>query len=272
MRPALLGSQFKALQQHVARKPQDGGALNAYGARPADPNRSSPLKLNPLALAVLLLATGAQAQQEVESQQSQPPQARAVNWNGSRCAVAVPMRPNCAGAPLWPSRLYGREELDKYGDTQLSDVLKRLPGINVQGGALRMRGLGGAFTQILVNGEPAPPGFNLEQISPAQVERVEVSKAPTADQSAQAIAGTVNIILKDAPRVVAEGPAPGSELQPRQACRSTAASPMATARAGWASCCRCSSGNGGSRNETSSERLGRDALGRMAAAPEHRRL
>jgi outer membrane receptor for ferrienterochelin and colicins len=99
-------------------------------------------------------------------------------------------------------QLYGREELDKYGDTQLSDVLKRLPGINVTGGQLRMRGLGGAYTQILVNGEPAPPGFSLDNLNPAQVERLEVTKAPTADQSAQAIAGTLNIILKDAPRVV----------------------------------------------------------------------
>lgn len=99
-------------------------------------------------------------------------------------------------------QLYGREELDKYGDTQLSDVLKRLPGINVSGGQLRMRGLGGAYTQILVNGEPAPPGFSLDNLNPAQVERLEVSKAPTADQSAQAIAGTLNIILKDAPRIV----------------------------------------------------------------------
>lgn len=85
-------------------------------------------------------------------------------------------------------QLYGREELDKYGDTQLSDVLKRLPGINVSGGQLRMRGLGGAYTQILVNGEPAPPGFSLDNLNPAQVERLEVTKAPTADQSAQAIA------------------------------------------------------------------------------------
>jgi iron complex outermembrane receptor protein len=99
-------------------------------------------------------------------------------------------------------QVYGREELDKFGDTQISDVLKRLPGINVSGGQLRMRGLGGAYTQILVNGEPAPPGFSLDNLNPNQVERLEVSKAPTADQSAQAIAGTLNIILKDAPRVV----------------------------------------------------------------------
>ena len=74
----------------------------------------------------------------------------------------------------------GREEIEKQGDATLGEVLKRLPGINVQGGALRMRGLGGAFTQILVNGEPAPPGFSVEQLNPAQVERIEVSKAPTA--------------------------------------------------------------------------------------------
>ncbi|HEX2009999.1 MAG TPA: TonB-dependent receptor [Roseateles sp.] len=97
-------------------------------------------------------------------------------------------------------QIYGREELDKYGDTQLSDVLKRLPGVNVQGGAPRMRGLGAGYTQILINGEPAPPGFSMDNLNPAQVERVEVSKGPTADQSAQAIAGTINIILKDAPR------------------------------------------------------------------------
>ena len=99
-------------------------------------------------------------------------------------------------------QLYGREELDKYGDSQLSDVLKRLPGINVSGGQLRIRGLGGNYTQVLVNGEPAPPGFSLDNLNPNQVERLEVSKAPTADQSAQAIAGTLNIILKDAPRIV----------------------------------------------------------------------
>ncbi len=39
-------------------------------------------------------------------------------------------------------QLYGREELDKYGDTNIGDVLKRLPGVNMQGGAPRKRGLG----------------------------------------------------------------------------------------------------------------------------------
>ena len=98
-------------------------------------------------------------------------------------------------------QVFGREELDKYGDTNVADVLKRLPGVNVSGGAPRMRGLGSGYTLILINGDPAPPGFQLDQLDPKQVERIEVTKGPTADQSAQAVAGAINIILKDAPRV-----------------------------------------------------------------------
>ncbi len=97
-------------------------------------------------------------------------------------------------------QIYGREEIDRFGDTNALDVLRRLPGVNVGAGGPRMRGLGAGYTQILINGDPAPQGFALDQLSPSQIERIEVLRAPTADQSAQAIAGTINIILKDAPR------------------------------------------------------------------------
>ena len=96
--------------------------------------------------------------------------------------------------------VYGREELDKYGDVSVTDVLKRLPGINMQGGNPRFRGLGAGYTLILINGEPAPPGFSLENLSPSQVERIEVTKGPSPEHSAQAVAGTINIILRAAPR------------------------------------------------------------------------
>jgi iron complex outermembrane receptor protein len=98
-------------------------------------------------------------------------------------------------------QVYGREELDKHGDNNVADVLKRLPGITMQGNAPRMRGLGSGYTLILINGDPAPPGFALDQLDPAQVERIEVTKGPTASQSAQAVAGAINIVLKDAPKV-----------------------------------------------------------------------
>jgi outer membrane receptor for ferrienterochelin and colicins len=97
-------------------------------------------------------------------------------------------------------QIYGREELDRYGDTNTMDVLRRLPGVNVDSGGPRMRGLGAGYTQILINGDPAPQGFNLDQLSPSQIERIEVIKAATADQSTQAIAGTINVILKETSR------------------------------------------------------------------------
>ena len=97
-------------------------------------------------------------------------------------------------------QIYGREDLDKYGDTNALDVMRRLPGVSIGSGGPRMRGLGAGYTQILINGDPMPQGFALDQLSPSQIERIEVLRAPTADQSAQAIAGTINIILKEAPR------------------------------------------------------------------------
>ncbi len=99
----------------------------------------------------------------------------------------------------------GREEIDKHGDATLGEVLKRLPGVTVQGapgrgGAIRMRGLGGGYTQILLDGERVPPGFSIEQLTPEQVERIEILRAPTAETGARAIAGTLNIVLREGRR------------------------------------------------------------------------
>ncbi|MDL2356335.1 MAG: TonB-dependent receptor [Pseudomonadota bacterium] len=96
------------------------------------------------------------------------------------------------------------EEIVKYGDTNVVDVLKRLPGITVSGasgrggGEIRMRGLGAGYTQILLNGERAPAGFSLDSLSPDVIERIEVLRAASAEFSTQSIAGTINIILKKA--------------------------------------------------------------------------
>lgn len=96
----------------------------------------------------------------------------------------------------------GREEIEKQGDATLGDVLKRLPGVTVQGapgrgGAIRMRGLGGGYTQILLDGERMPPGFSVDSLTPEQVERIEIFRAPTAETGARAIAGTINIVLRE---------------------------------------------------------------------------
>ncbi|UUZ51928.1 TonB-dependent receptor plug domain-containing protein [Massilia sp. B-10] len=89
-----------------------------------------------------------------------------------------------------------QEELLKYGDSNIFDVLKRAPGVTVIGNSIRMRGLGNGYTQILVNGERPAPGFSLENVPPSQIERIEIVRAATAEFSMQAIAGTINIVLK----------------------------------------------------------------------------
>ncbi|UUZ56510.1 Plug domain-containing protein [Massilia sp. H-1] len=47
-----------------------------------------------------------------------------------------------------------RAEIERYGDSNLSAVLRRQSGVTVTNGEVRMRGLGSGYTQFLVNGEP----------------------------------------------------------------------------------------------------------------------
>ncbi|MDO9075795.1 MAG: TonB-dependent receptor [Rubrivivax sp.] len=139
--------------------------------------------------------------------------------------MATPARPASAAAPgATPQRIeitggrendtaqrrnataakivIGREEIDKFGDATVGEVLRRLPGVTTpgapgRGGPPRLRGLGGGFTQLLIDGQPIPRGFSLESLTPEQVERIEILRAPTAETGARAIAGTINIITRE---------------------------------------------------------------------------
>lgn len=98
-----------------------------------------------------------------------------------------------------------REEIEKFGDSTVGEMLKRLPGVTTggrpgRGGDVRMRGMGGGYTQILVNGERMGPGFSLDELPPEQVERIEVLRAPTAEYGTRAVAGTINVVLREAYR------------------------------------------------------------------------
>jgi outer membrane receptor protein involved in Fe transport len=98
-----------------------------------------------------------------------------------------------------------REEIARYGDTSLADVFKRIPGVTVSTGSgrsveVRMRGLAGGYTQILVNGERTPAGFSLDSVAPEQIERIEVLRVATAEFSTESVAGTINLVLRKAAR------------------------------------------------------------------------
>ncbi len=120
-----------------------------------------------------------------------------ITVQGSRASDAEQRR-NATASKM----IFGREELDRNGDSSIGEILKRLPGVTMggrpgRGGEVRMRGLGSGYTQILVNGERAPAGFAIDSLSPDQVERIEVMRGPVAEHSTQAIAGTINIVLRE---------------------------------------------------------------------------
>lgn len=82
--------------------------------------------------------------------------------------------------------------------TNMFDVLGRIPSVAVApSGAVTLLGAGDVTIQI--NGQPVPGG-NLEQslrgIPGGQVERIEVITNPSAQYSAQASGGIINIVTK----------------------------------------------------------------------------
>ena len=126
-----------------------------------------------------------------------PPQAQRVEITGGRESDTDARRRATASKII-----IGREEIDKFGDATLGEVLRRLPGVTTpgapgRGGPPRLRGLGSGFTQLLIDGQRVPPGFSLESLTPEQVERIEILRAPTAETGARAIAGTINIITRE---------------------------------------------------------------------------
>lgn len=153
-----------------------------------------------LALAALALAPAAHAQPAAPAAAASAPASTSlerVEVQGRR-DDPTEMRRNASAAKI----VIGRQEIEQYGDSTLGDVIRRLPGVTQggrpgRGGDLRMRGMGSGYTQILIDGERPPPGFSIDQISPDMVERIELLRAPTAETGTRAIAGTINIILRE---------------------------------------------------------------------------
>lgn len=91
----------------------------------------------------------------------------------------------------------------------LADGLNYAPGVRVESNCqncgftqVRLNGLGGGYTQILLNSRPVFTSllgvYGLEQIPTNTIERVEVVRSGgSALYGSNAIAGTVNVITKD---------------------------------------------------------------------------
>lgn len=161
------------------------------------PNPVVPLSLRCTAAAAILVAASGFVSAQTASPAPVATDLGQVEIRGNRNNDTEVRRESTASKIV-----IGREEIEKQGDATLGEVLKRLPGVTVQGapgrgGAIRMRGLGGGYTQILLDGERMPPGFSVDSLTPEQVERIEILRAPTAETGARAIAGTINIVLRE---------------------------------------------------------------------------
>lgn len=102
------------------------------------------------------------------------------------------------------------EDLERFADATVGDVLRRVPGMTFTGPPgvvkdIRMRGLDKGYTGFLIDGEPIATGKKERQIQvdrlPADmIERIEIIRSPSAAYDANGIGGTVNIVLKESAR------------------------------------------------------------------------
>jgi outer membrane receptor protein involved in Fe transport len=107
-----------------------------------------------------------------------------------------------------PTLSYDLEYFQRFEPLTVGDALKRVPSVAflsdiLESDGVRIRGLDSAYTQILINGERVPGAnldrsFFVDRIPAELIERIEVVRSSSANRSGDAVAGAVNIVLRDA--------------------------------------------------------------------------
>jgi outer membrane receptor for ferrienterochelin and colicins len=107
-----------------------------------------------------------------------------------------------------PVLAYDSKFFDRYEARTVGEMLKFLPGVAFQGDVgeydfVKLRGLSSAYTQVLINGNRVPGteadgSASLDLIPAEMVERIEIIRSPSASNDSAGMAGTINIILKEA--------------------------------------------------------------------------
>lgn len=103
--------------------------------------------------------------------------------------------------------IIGEQEIERFGDATVGDVLKRLPGVGFTGPAgvvkdARIRGLEKGYTLFLINGEPIPSAkkdrqIQVDRIPADMIERIEIVRSPSASMASDGIGGAINMVLKE---------------------------------------------------------------------------
>lgn len=106
-----------------------------------------------------------------------------------------------------PILVYDEEYFRRFEPLTAGDALKRVPGVTflsdvLESDGARLRGLDPGYTQILINGERVPGGqsdrsFFLDRIPAELISRVEIVRSSSARRTGDAVAGSLNIVLRD---------------------------------------------------------------------------
>jgi outer membrane receptor protein involved in Fe transport len=127
----------------------------------------------------------------------------------------IQYRNRVEGAP--PVLEYDTEYFQRFEPLTVGDALKRVPSVAflsdvLESDGVRLRGLDPAYTQILINGEQVPGSgdssgafgngadgsFFVDRIPAELIDRVEIVRSQSANRSGDAVAGAINIVLRDA--------------------------------------------------------------------------
>ena len=107
-----------------------------------------------------------------------------------------------------PVLSYDLEYFQRFEPSTVGDMVKRLPSAAfvsdvLEYDAVQLRGLAPGYTRVLINGKDVPGAgddrsFWVDRIPAEMVERIEVIRSGSANRSGDAIAGAINIVLRDA--------------------------------------------------------------------------
>lgn len=153
-------------------------------------------------IAAVLLPVVAQAAEEAPSSETEAPQsAREIVVQGS---IGYRNRESAAAEPVL---VYDEEYFQRFEPLTAGDALKRVPSVTflsdvIESDGARLRGLDPGYTQILINGEKVPGtnadrSFFLDRIPAELLKQVEIVRSSSARRTGDAVAGTLNIVLRD---------------------------------------------------------------------------
>ena len=110
-------------------------------------------------------------------------------------------------ADLNVTNIISADQVGKFPDTNVGDVLKRVSGVSMQGdqGEARnivIRGFAAGLNSVTLNGDriPSAEGDNrnvqLDLIPSGMIQTIEVNKSMTPDMEGDAIGGSVNLVTR----------------------------------------------------------------------------